>query len=93
MSRYEPTTLGQKSYWKRELLTSQFDGRLHHASYPTALVTLCGLDVQPEQRGLNEPPDCETCRVVALEFDRIDSSCPPHWPRYVVVSPFDRTAA
>lgn len=64
----------------RELLTSQrgTDG-LWHAHYPTAARTLCNLVVKPVARGRKWPPTCGVCARTARAFDRIDSSCPPHW--------------
>lgn len=77
---------------KRELLTSQYDGTLHHASYASALTTLCGLPVKVEQRGMDAPPDCAACETTARAFHRIDASMPEHWTAYTV-APVEKDAA
>ena len=89
MSRYESMNGIKSLLPAKEILTSErgTDG-LWHAHYPTGQKTLCGRVLQPIRKGRKGKPNCVVCRRVALEFDRIDGSCPAHWPRYAVVKPF-----
>jgi hypothetical protein len=72
---------------QREILTSgQDSGGVWHAFYASASRTLCNV-ARPERgedRHAHEPT-CETCVTTARAFDRIDSSCPPHWFRGAVL--------
>lgn len=61
-----------------KLTSTKVDGGWH-ARYPTATLTLCGLEVGPMRRGRPYPPDCGKCALVARRFDRIDGAMPDNW--------------
>ena len=63
-----------------ELLRSErhTDG-LWHARYPTATLTLCARDTEPQKQGQRYPPTCGRCSKIARRFDRVDGSMPDQW--------------
>jgi hypothetical protein len=63
-------------YPPEELLTSQCEGALWHARYPSALFTLCGREAVGSGDG---EPTCGVCVTTAVRFDEIDGSVPAHW--------------
>jgi hypothetical protein len=63
-------------YPPEELLTSQCEGALWHARYPSALFTLCGREAVGSGDG---EPTCGVCVTTAVRFGEIDGSVPAHW--------------